>query len=156
MNEIELNAILYYADFLSMKAISQPVSDNCKYFFVHGAPINASYIAKVHLNFDPSNEYYQRALKDYLRIRDRFDDEAAMSFIEDIASLRASGMIDGIRMLKCIHQFSDRFERNKAFQTYRKWKKSQKFTHIIKDDDGDPQEEECSKYVYHHEAVSKF
>ena len=36
MNDIELNAILYYADFLSLKDVSQPVTDNCKYFFVHG------------------------------------------------------------------------------------------------------------------------
>jgi hypothetical protein len=45
MNDIELNAILYYADFLSLKAINQPVTDNCKYFFVYGVPINSAFIA---------------------------------------------------------------------------------------------------------------
>jgi hypothetical protein len=44
MNNIELNAVLYYADFLSLKAINQPVTDNCKYFFIHGAPINSLFI----------------------------------------------------------------------------------------------------------------
>lgn len=154
MNNIELNAILYYADFLSMKAISQPVSDNCKYFFIHGVPINSSYIAGVKPKFDSNNEYYKRALKDYISIRDKFDEESVLSFIDDIASLRACGMVDGIRMLKCIHQYSDRFEKNKAFSTYRKWKKSKIYTHIIKDENGDPIEQECSKYVAHHEGIS--
>ena len=31
MNTIELNAILYYADYLSLRSISTPVTDNCKY-----------------------------------------------------------------------------------------------------------------------------
>ena len=39
MNEIELNAILYYADLLSLKDISIPVTDNCKWFFIHNNPI---------------------------------------------------------------------------------------------------------------------
>jgi len=49
MNNIELNAILYYADFLSLKARSYPVTDNCKYFYIHGAPINSAFI----LNLEP-------------------------------------------------------------------------------------------------------
>lgn len=49
MNNIELNAILYYADFLSLKQRSIPVTDNCKYFFIHGAPINSLFI----LNLEP-------------------------------------------------------------------------------------------------------
>lgn len=44
MNTIELNAILYYADYLSLRTISKPVTDNCKYYFIHNTPINSAYI----------------------------------------------------------------------------------------------------------------
>ena len=43
MNTIELNAILYYADYLSLRSISTPVTDNCKYYFIHNTPINSAY-----------------------------------------------------------------------------------------------------------------
>ena len=32
INTLELSAILYYADFLSLRDISLPVTDSCKYF----------------------------------------------------------------------------------------------------------------------------
>lgn len=41
---IELNAILYYADYLSLKEESKAVTDNCKYYFIYGSPINSAYI----------------------------------------------------------------------------------------------------------------
>lgn len=34
MTNIEHNAILYYADVLSLKETSKPVTDNCKYYFI--------------------------------------------------------------------------------------------------------------------------
>lgn len=41
---IQHNTILYYADYLSLRDISIPVTDNCKYYFIHGIPINSAYI----------------------------------------------------------------------------------------------------------------
>lgn len=40
MNVIELSAILYYADFLALKTENRTVTDNCKYMFIYGTPIN--------------------------------------------------------------------------------------------------------------------
>lgn len=57
MTNVELNAILYYADFLSMKHENHPVTDNCKYFFIHGAPINSAYILDLEPEYDPDNKY---------------------------------------------------------------------------------------------------
>ena len=94
MNDIELNAILYYADFLSLKDVSQPVTDNCKYFFVHGAPVNSLYIIDLEPIYDENNQYFQQA-----RVE---------SFIEDVCSIRACGSVDAERMLKCIHQYSSK------------------------------------------------
>jgi len=58
MNNIELNAILYYADFLSLKQLSYPVTDNCKYFFIHGVPMNSLYILDLKPNYDENNPYF--------------------------------------------------------------------------------------------------
>jgi hypothetical protein len=55
MTDIELNAILYYADFLSLKHTNHPVTDNCKYFFIHGCPINSAYIIDLEPEYDPDN-----------------------------------------------------------------------------------------------------
>lgn len=55
MNRIELNAILYYADFLSLQSTNTHVTDNCKYFFVHETPINVSYLVDHEPIFDLSN-----------------------------------------------------------------------------------------------------
>lgn len=59
INNIELNAILYYADFLSLKAVSYPITDNCKYFFIHGCPINSLFILDMKPDYDAENEYFQ-------------------------------------------------------------------------------------------------
>lgn len=47
MNEAELSTILYYADLLALKQSSTTVTDNCKYFFVHGVPMNISFIVNL-------------------------------------------------------------------------------------------------------------
>ena len=108
MNDIELNAILYYADFLSLKDVSQPVTDNCKYFFVHGAPVNSLYIIDLEPIYDENNQYFQQAKGEYGMIKNKFGEEGVESFIEDVCSIRACGSVDAERMLKCIHQYSSK------------------------------------------------
>lgn len=153
MNLIELNAILYYADFLSLKSVSQPITDNCKYFFVHGAPINSAYILNLEPNFDPENPYFQQSQAEYLIVREKFGEEGVESFIDDICSIKACGSVNGEQILKCIHQYNSKRERKQAFNTYYEWKNNQKYTHITINDDGDPQETPCTKYVYHAERM---
>jgi hypothetical protein len=61
MTHAELNAILYYADFLSLKQECKPVTDNCKYFFVNGAPINSAFIVDLEPEYDENNPYLIQA-----------------------------------------------------------------------------------------------
>ena len=61
MNNIELNAILFYADYMSLRDTSIPVTDNCKYFFVFGCPINAAYILDLEPIYDHENKYLLEA-----------------------------------------------------------------------------------------------
>ena len=152
MTQIELNAILYYADFLSLKNESHPVTDNCKYFFIHGCPINSAYIVDLEPEYDQENQYIIQAVQEFQAIQDKYDDEAAMSFIDDICSIKACGSVNAEQMLKCIHQYSTKYERRQAFNQYNNWLKQQRYTHITFNEHGDPQDTECTKYVKHAET----
>lgn len=153
MNEIELNALLFYADFISLREISQPVTDNCKYFYIHGVPINSAFILNMLPEYDAQNPYFQQALAEYTIIRDKFGEEGVNSFIDDVCCIRACGCVDAERMLKCIHQFSSKHERKQAFNAYNAWKSSQIYSHTTINENGDPQRIECTKYVYHAERM---
>lgn len=155
MTDIELNAILYYADFLSLKHTNHPVTDNCKYFFIHGCPINSAYIIDLEPEYDPDNQYIAQAMAEYQTIQEKFDAEGAMSFIDDICSIKACGSVDAEAMLKCIHRFSNKYERKQAFNAYYNWKKQQVYSHITLNENGDPQETPCTRYVKHFETSLK-
>lgn len=153
MNDIELNAILYYADFLSLKAVSQPVTDTCKYFFIHGCPVNSAYILNLEPVYDEENPYFQQARAEYIILRDKFGEDGVESFLDEIAYIKASGSVNAERMLQCIHQFNNKHERKMAFNAYYNWLDNQTYTHITINEDGGPQEKQCSKYVYHAERM---
>ena len=155
MTDIELNAILYYADFLSLKHTNHPVTDNCKYFFIHGCPINSAYIIDLEPEYDPDNQYIAQAMAEYQTIQEKFDGEGAMSFIDDICSIKACGSVDAEAMLKCIHRFSNKYERKQALNAYYNWKKQQVYSHITLNENGDPQETPCTRYVKHFETSLK-
>ena len=152
MNDLELNAILYYADFLSLQHQNHPVTDNCKYFFIHGCPINSAYIVDLEPEFNPDDEYFVQATQEFYAIKDKYDDEAVMSFIDDICSIRACGSVDAEQMLKCIHRFSNKHERKLALNEYHEWKKQQFYSHLTINENGDPQETQCTKYFKHAET----
>ena len=115
MTQIELNAILYYADFLSLKAVGHPVTDTCKYFYIHGVPMNSAFILDLEPVYDIEDPYFKQATAEYLIIKDKFGDEGVESFIDDICSIRACGTVNAERMLQCIHQFSNKHDRKNAF-----------------------------------------
>lgn len=153
MNEAELSAILFYADFLSLTSTSQPVTDNCKYFYIHGVPMNSYFILNMEPEYDPENQYFKQALAEYTIIRDKYDDEGLQTFIDDICCIKACGCVDAERMLNRICQYSPKKQRKQAFNTYNNWKKQQVFSHITINENGDPQRTECTKYVYHAERM---
>ena len=152
MTHIELNAILYYADFLSLKHESHPVTDNCKYFFIHGCPINSAYIVDMEPEYDLDNQYLLQSIQEFQMIADKYEDEGAMSFINDICSIKACGSVDAEQMLKCIHQFSTKPEKKAALNALKNWKKQRFYSHTTLNENGDPQETQCTKYVKHAET----
>lgn len=54
-------------------------------------------------------------------------------------------------MMKYIHRYDEKRERDKAFRAFKYNRSKKKYTHITKNDDGEIIEEECSKYVAHAE-----
>lgn len=103
--------------------------------------------------YDEDNQYFKQARAEYEIIRDKFGDEGVQTFIDDVCCIKACGSVDAERMLKCIHQFSNKRERRQAFNAYNTWRDNQVYTHITINENGDPQEKTCSKYVYHAERM---
>ena len=155
MTYIELNAVLYYADYLSLQHESHPATDNCKYFFIFECPINAAYILDLEPIYDHENKYLLEAYQQYMLIREQYQDDGVMSFIGDICMIRACGMVDAERMLQWIHMFSTKQERKQAFYEYREWKNSIKHTHQTLDENGNPQQTPCTTYFKHAEIALK-
>lgn len=155
MNDVEINAILYYADFLSLQKTCTTVTDNCKYFFIYGVPINAAYLVDSSPVYSIENEYYVQAYNEYNLVKNKFGEDGVNSFIESICSINACGTVDAERMLNHIHWCSNYKERKQAFKTYYQWLNNQKYTHIIYDEDGKPIEKECTRYVSHFERSLK-
>lgn len=65
LTNIELNAILYYADYLSLQHESIPVTDTPKYYFIYRCPTNIAYIVDSEPVFDPTNRWFEQARKEY-------------------------------------------------------------------------------------------
>lgn len=121
MNTIELNAILYYADYLSLRTISKPVTDNCKYYFIHNTPINSACIVDLIPFYDEDNLFYKQAKEEYDDLKNKFGEAGVMSFLENISDLKACGTVGAKQMLKCIHRYSTTIDRKKAFSRYYRW-----------------------------------
>lgn len=154
MSNIELNAILYYADYLSLQHTSIPLTDSPTYYFIYKCPINVAFITDSKPVYDPANKWFIKAKNDYNAIKNKFSEDAVTSFIEDICNIQACGVVNWKRMLQYIHQFSSNKERKHAFDTCEEYLKTKRYKHEIVDDNGDPKEEKCNKYVYHAENSS--
>lgn len=152
MNQSELSTILYYADFLSLKHTCTTVTDTCKYFFVFGIPMNIAYIVDQSPIYDENNSYFKQAESEYLMLKNKFGDEGVNSFIGNICNLSASGSVNAISMLKYIHRYSDKNQRDLAFKKYKEFKRGYKYTIPTIDEDGNEIEIECTKYVAHANA----
>lgn len=153
MNNAELSAILFYADYLSLQATSQPVTDNCKYFYIHGVPFNSCFILDLEPVYDENNKFFIQSKTEYDIIKNKFGDDGLQSFIDDICCIRSCGSVDAYRMLKRIHQYSNKQERKQAIQTYNNWKESQIYKINAINEEGKPIERKCTSYIYHVERM---
>ena len=153
MNTAELNAILYYADFLSIQEKGTPITDTCKYFFIHGIPVNIAHLAGVEPFYNADNQYFTQSLTEYNLIKNKCGEDGINSFISGICNLSACGMVDGDRMLKVAYRWSPRKRREEAIDKYRKWKDSITYEHITQDEEGRAIITKCGRNTAHHEKA---
>lgn len=155
MNQFEMSAVLYYADFLSLQYQNKPCTEQCKYFFIHGVPVNIAYIVEQEPIYDLDNQWFQKSLKEYSMLKHKFGEDGAMSFIKNLCNLGVAGSVNATQMMKYIHRYDDKQERDKAFRMFKYNRLKAKYTHLIHNDDGKIVEEECTKYVAHAERNGK-
>lgn len=144
---LNLNAVLYYADYLSLHDIFIPVTDTCKYYIVYGMPINAAYIAGNTPVYNTTNKYYEQALSELYDIQKKLGQEGVSSFLRNLCNVFAVGNVNGIQMLNCILFYEDKRIKRRARHTYKEYMENIRYTQHIDDEDvGDIQ---CTKYVTH-------
>lgn len=141
--------VLFYADYLSLRETYTPVTDNCKYYYIMGMPINCTKIVNSEPVYDVQNKYYIQAYQELTQIRNKVGLQALATFIRDLCNVFALGCINGEQMLKCILCYDSSKLRKKAINKYKQHMKDIQYDHIIKNDDGENISEPCSKYVYH-------
>lgn len=151
MNNFEISAILYYADFLSLQHANKPVTDSCKYFYIHGVPMNIAYIVGHEPVYDIDNQWVKKSFEEYTMLRSKYGEEGVLSFINNLCNLGVAGAVNSNQMMKYIHRYDDADQRKEAFKAYKKNKANKVYTHMTRNDEGDLVEEECSKYVAHAE-----
>lgn len=151
MNTAELNAILYYADFLSIQYTGTPVTDTCKYFFMRGTPINISYLAGVEPFYNAENQYFKQSLTEYNLIKNKCGDDIVEGFIDGICNLAACGMVDGERMLQVAYRWSPKKRREAAQNKFYEWKNNVFYEHITQDEHGKSIVTKCSRNIAHYE-----
>ena len=149
----EWSTILFRADCLSLQATNTSVTDTCKYFFIHGAPINSCYIAKVEPFYDIQNEYLQQAITEYNLIKNSFGEDGIYSYIGEIACIRACGALNAERILQHLYRFAKGKKLQKAIQRYNIWKNNLSYKHVIKNDEGESVIAKCGKELAHVEKA---
>ena len=88
-------------------------------------------------------------------LKHKFGEDGAISFIKNLCNLGVAGSVNATQMMKYIHRYDDKYERDKAFRMFKFNRSKAKYTHLIHNDDGEIVEEECTKYVAHAERNSK-
>lgn len=141
--------VLFYADYLSLRDTYTPITDNCKYYYIMGMPINCTKIVNSEPVYDVQNKYYVQAYQELTQIRNKVGLQALATFIRDLCNVFALGCINGEQMLKCILCYDSSKVRKKAINKYKQHMKDIQYHHIIKNEDGENISEPCSKYVYH-------
>lgn len=81
MNIRELNAVLYYADYLSLRETSTPVTDNCKYYFIYNIPMNVATLSNSMPFYDSNNKFYKQAVEEYNSIKSTFGENAVEDYL---------------------------------------------------------------------------
>lgn len=103
---------------MALRNNSRHVTDNCKYYYIYGAPINVAYLCNSEPFYDIEDEYYIQAHTELENLIDKVGFEETKTFINGICNIKVMGCVDADLMLKQIHQFSTSIDRITAMRDY--------------------------------------
>ena len=148
LKAVSLNAVLYYADYLSLYHTYTPITDTCKYFIIYGTPVNAAYLDGNSPVYDEDNIYYKQALDELRKVQQKTGRSGLITFLQNICKVFARGCVNGEQMLDCILYYKTKREKRDARAKYNEYMNSRlyKLEQIV---DGEPQTITCNKYVKH-------
>lgn len=138
-----------------MRNNSRTVTDNCKYYCIYNAPINLAFLQGSKPFYDETDKYYIQSTQELQLLFNTVSFDAVKDFVNQICNLKAMGNVDAELMLKQIHQFSSKTERNTAFDDYHRWINSQYYTHLEQNEQGELERKPCTRYVAHSECRTK-
>lgn len=145
---MNLNAVLFYADYLSLHDLYIPVTDTCKYYIIFGVPINAAFIHGSGPIYDKESKYFKQSADELQKIYKKTGPEGVISFLQNMCNVFSLGNIDGIGMLNCIFYYESRKIKNISRSTYTKYMKSLQYEHQL-EEDGIITTTTNTKYVEH-------
>ena len=148
LKAVSLNAVLYYADYLSLYHTYTPITDTCKYFIVYGTPINAAYISGGSPVYDENNQYFKQALDELCSIQEKTGRTGMISFLQNICNIFARGCINGSQLLECIIYYKTKREKKEARNKYNEHMSNIRYD-LQYVEDGELVTTNCSKYVKH-------
>lgn len=148
LKAVSLNAVLYYADYLSLYHTSLPVTDTCKYFIIYGAPINAAYINGGSPIYNEENQYYKQAIEELHKIQEKTGRSGMISFLQNICNVFARGCVSGMQMLDCILYYKTKREKREARNKYNEYMSNIQYD-LQYNEDGELTTAKCTKYVKH-------
>lgn len=155
LKAVSLNAVLYYADYLSLYYTYTPITDQCKYFIVYGTPINAAYMDGGSPIYDEDNKYFKQALEELHKIQSKTGRSGMISFIQNICNVFARGCVNGNQMLDCILYYKTKREKREAYNKYSNYISNIQYD-LQCEEDGEQTIIKCSKYVKHADNKSNY
>lgn len=148
LKAVSLNAVLYYADYLSLYHTYTPITDTCKYFIIYGTPVNAAYLGGNSPVYDEDNIYYKQALDELRKVQQKTGRSGLITFLQNICNVFARGCVNGEQMLDCILYYKTKREKRDAKAKYNEYMNNRLYElkQIV---DGESQTTTCNKYVKH-------
>lgn len=155
LKAVSLNAVLYYADYLSLYHTYTPITDTCKYFIIFGAPINAAYITGGSPIYDENNQYFKQALKELCKIQEKAGRSGMISFLQNVCNIFARGCVSGKQLLECIIYYKTKREKREAWAKYNEYMSNIQYD-LQYVEDGETTTINSSKYVKHIDIKSNY
>ena len=152
-----INMLIYYAQYLSLQDRYKPLVW-CNFFNVNGVPYMSPFIAESNVDYSKITEevevedihilhFIQLALVDIVDMNKQFGIDGVKQFISGICDIQGRPSVDPYHMIYYVLKGKDKQDRIRAKKVMEEDESSRKYARVVKDDGGEEQKIECTKYV---------